>query len=136
VLRTASCPASMAGPIAVRSTQFGGGICRRLIPWVDGVPSQDRSLRGNSLGLRKNRHDLCGEAANVPQRHLLRHAAEIEGPRDDGEPQRDAPASDNVDAALRISCNHIAPRDLLRGLEPSRRGAPRVLGIRNRLVVV
>ena len=25
VLRTASCPASMAGPIAVRSTQFGEG---------------------------------------------------------------------------------------------------------------
>ena len=30
MLRTASCPASMAGPIAVRSTQFGGGSCRIL----------------------------------------------------------------------------------------------------------
>src|SRR5207244_1119068 len=41
VLRTASCPASMAGPIAVRSTQFGGGSCRILRvlwrkQWVEG----------------------------------------------------------------------------------------------------
>ena len=29
VLRTASCPAKLAGPIAVRSTQFGGGAAHR-----------------------------------------------------------------------------------------------------------
>jgi len=33
VLRTASCPASMAGPIAVRSTQFGGVGCPLHLIW-------------------------------------------------------------------------------------------------------
>ncbi len=42
-----------------------------------------------------------------------------------------SPASDEVDAALQLSCDHIAPCDQLRGPEPSRREASRVLGLRN-----
>src|SRR2546428_2630121 len=97
----------------------------RTASWADGVSGQDRSLRGNSLGLRKSRHYLRGEAADVLQRHVLRHAAEVEGPREDSEPQHVAPASHEVDAALRISRNYGAPRDLLRGLEPFRLAGPR-----------
>jgi hypothetical protein len=74
--------------------------------WVDGVSGQERSLRGERLGFRKSRHHLFGqvfgEAADVPQRHRLRHAAAVEGAGDDAEPQRVAPAPDEVDAALRL----------------------------------
>ncbi len=39
VLRTASCPASMAGPIVVRSTQFGGvGCLHPSVPVGGGNP--------------------------------------------------------------------------------------------------
>jgi len=90
-----------------------------MTTWVDGVSGQDKSLRGESLGLRKSGYHLCSEVADVPQCHLLRHPTEAEGPGNHGEPQRVAPAADEVDAALRL------PHGLLRGLVSSRRGAPR-----------
>jgi hypothetical protein len=76
-------------------------------------PSQKRAL-------------LCGKAADVPQRHLLRHAAEVEDPQGYSELRRVTPALDNVDAALWLPRNHFALRDLLRDLEPSRCGTLRV----------
>jgi hypothetical protein len=101
-----------------------------MTTWVDGVSGQDRSLRGKSLGLRKSGYHLCSETADVPQCHLLRHPTEAEGPGNHGEPQRVAPVADEVDAALRLPHDHVAPRDLLRGLALSHRGTPRVLGAR------